>query len=283
MLAFARGQDRGIQAGSHELDASMDASAVLQALQAARASAATVTVVEGLRLEEVAAVLEASGVVPAHAFVITATDPAFAREPSLGPAAARPPEAGLEGYLFPDTYELAPSSDANEVVLRLISNFATRYANAAAAGNHSGLSDHEVVTLASIVQREAVLAAENGRIARTFLNRLGDAPGLLGADPTVQYALGLQPERGTWWKRPLTETDLASPSSYNTYVTPGLPPGPIANPGSAALEAVLRPEDGAWRYFVANEELCDGSHVFAETFDEHAANVARYRTGTCVP
>ncbi len=142
---------------------------------------------------------------------------------------------------------------------------------------------YEVVTLASIVERETSVAAERPMVARVYINRLAEPPYLLNADPTVQYGLGFQVETGDWWKRPLTYDDLQSDSGYNSYLLPGLPPGPIASPGLAAIEAVLSPAEGDWMYFVANDRACDGTHVFAATYDEHLANVATYQTGGCGP
>ena len=129
--------------------------------------------------------------------------------------------------------------------------------------------------------REAVLASERPRIARVFHNRLQTPPYLLNADPTLQYALGFQPEAQTWWKQPLSSFDLEIDSPYNTYVRPGLPPGPIASPGFDSLEAATRPADGDWQYFVADGRACDGSHLFAVTYDEHLTNVALARQGDC--
>ena len=140
----------------------------------------------------------------------------------------------------------------------------------------SGLSLHEAVTLASIVEREAVLPEERPIIASVFLNRLRlGMP--LEADPTVQYALASDPasvERFGFWKQGLTTEDLQVDSPYNTYVNGGLPPGPIANPGLASLEAVAHPAQTSYLYFVARN---DGSHVFAETLEEHLRNVEKYQ------
>jgi UPF0755 protein len=140
-----------------------------------------------------------------------------------------------------------------------------------------GLSLREGVTLASIVQREAVLAEERPLIAGVFLNRLNQGQ-LLQADPTVQYALGRQPD-GVWWKNPLSLDDLQFDSPYNTYLYAGLPPGPIASPGLAALQSVAFPELSDYFYFVVDCEdtAVPGSHKFSVTFEEHLANVEQCR------
>jgi len=140
----------------------------------------------------------------------------------------------------------------------------------------SDLTLHEAVTLASIVEREAVRPEERPLIAGVFLNRLRLGMSL-GADPTVQYALASDPasvERFGFWKQGLTTEDLQVDSAYNTYVNGGLPPGPIANPGLASLEAVAHPAQTSYLYFVARQ---DGSHVFAETLEEHLRNVEEYQ------
>ena len=152
----------------------------------------------------------------------------------------------------------------------MLEGFARRVdAETRQAFDQRGLSLLSAVTLASIVEREAALAEERPLIASVFLNRL--AMGMkLQADPTVQHAMGLQPD-GSWWKSPLTATDLGTDSPYNTYVYAGLPPAPIANPGLASLRAVAFPAATPYYYF---RTACDstGAHLFAETFEEHLHN-----------
>ncbi|HET6846031.1 MAG TPA: endolytic transglycosylase MltG, partial [Anaerolineales bacterium] len=134
-----------------------------------------------------------------------------------------------------------------------------------------GLSIREAVILASIVQREAIDLGEAPLIASVYLNRLRTGMDL-EADPTVQYALGFNASQQTWWTNPLTLADLSAPSPYNTYQWGGLPPGPISNPGLAAIEAVANATPSPYLYFNAR---CDGSgrHVFSQTFEEHLSNL----------
>jgi len=134
----------------------------------------------------------------------------------------------------------------------------------------AGLSIHEVVTLASIVEREAVVADERPVIASVFLNRLQQGMPLQ-ADPTVQYALGCDSTTGECWPQLMREDLNSVQSSYNTYLNPGLPPGPICNAGLDSIRAVLEPADTQYLYFLASE---DGRHVFAETYEEHLRNEA---------
>jgi UPF0755 protein len=282
LLARVRGVDRQIQAGDHVLRADMTAQEVLDELMIGTADSVTVTIPEGLRAEEVATLLAQRGVAGQAEFLAAVAG----GSPRRAALAERPAGAGLEGYLFPDTYQFRLRAGAEPALETFLDTFEARVlplVQGVGTGAPADLTLHEVITLASIVEREAALPEERGMIARVFLNRLAAPPFLLNADPTVQYAVGFQPEAGTWWKRPLLATDLQVDSPYNTYVTPGLPPGPIANPGRAAIEAVLRPADGPWQFFVANEQACDGSHVFAETFDQHLQNIATYQTGGCVP
>jgi UPF0755 protein len=173
--------------------------------------------------------------------------------------------------LYPDRYRLARDITPESLVNLLTENFQMKLSPDLTAGfERQGLSLHQAVTLASIVQREAVVADEMATIASVFLNRL--AAGMnLDADPTVQYAIGYNPRQGTWWTNPLSTDDLKTDSPYNTYLYPGLPPGPISNPGLDALRAVAYPEQTDYYYFRA---ACDGSgrHSFARTYEEHVGN-----------
>jgi UPF0755 protein len=277
-LARVRGLDRQIQAGQSTLRRNMTAEEVLAALMVGRGAAAKVTIPEGWRAEQIAASLAEQGIVDRAEFLRLVGE----GKAGQGAVADRPAGTGLEGYLFPDTYEFVSNAGASQVLDRLLANFDTRVTpamRAQAADQNRSL--YEVVTLASIIEREAVRPEERPQIARVFLNRLQAPPYLLNADPTVQYALGYQTDLSKWWKPQLTEVDLAIDSAYNTYRYPGLPPGPIANPGLASIQAALAPTPGDWVYFVVNGQTCDGSHVFATTWEEHLANVARYQSSHC--
>lgn len=280
LLARAQGVDTQVQAGKHTLRRNMSAEEVLAALLVAQGEAVTVRIPEGNRAEEIATILANQGLVDRSEFL---TLVGAGVDPGVHPGLAdRPEGASLEGYLFPDTYELDPKAGTQAVLGRLLDNFEARVTpemRAQAAVLQMPL--YEVVTLASIVEREAGVEEERGKIARVYLNRLASPPYILNADPTVQYALGFQPEANAWWKRPLYTEDLQIDSAYNSYTNPGLPPGPIASPSLASIEAVLSADPGPWMYFVANDVACDGTHVFGETYDEHLRNVATYQTGEC--
>ncbi len=276
--------DRNLRAGRYTFPAGTDLAAILKALgSGATADLVTVTVPEGWRSEQIADLLESSGVGKRTEFLgLVNGDPLGLSSKLLGFE-----RSSLEGYLFPDTYLVPKDYGAQPFLILMLQTFGerfdARYADAARetiAGGASGssLSKHEVVILASIVEREARLPEERGLIAGVFGRRLTfEMP--LAADPTIQYALVAKgsPEpagEGGYWKRYLTPDDLKLPSPYNTYVVQGLPPSPICNPGLAALEAVLHPARTNALYFVARP---DGSHAFATTFEEHQANVFRYQ------
>lgn len=275
--------DSKIQAGTYVLDPTMTLREVVEAIQHAASESVTITVLEGWRFEQTADYLTKAGVLsdPAkgEAYRSLAASAAAIDPDRYGFLRERPQGASLEGYLFPDTYEIpATNATAVDVLTRQLDNFAARvlplYETARANGT-TDLTLHQVLTLASIVEREAVVREERPTIAGVYLNRL--AAGIkLEADPTVQYAMGYQPAAGQWWKTPVTLDEYSTVNSpYNTYLNGGLPPGPIAAPGLSSVEAVLNPEQHSYLYFVA---VPDGSgrHVFAETFDEHVKNVAAY-------
>ena len=189
--------------------------------------------------------------------------------------ASLPPEATLEGYLLPGTYNVPPTADAAFLVDLMLQNFERGVTPAMRqAFGTQGLSLREAVILASIVAREAVVEEERPIIASVFLNRLR-AGMPLQADPTVQYALGYQPDSGSWWKVPLALEDLEVNHPYNTYVIPGLPPGPIANPGLASLQAVAGPAQTDYLFFVLDCAAGNGRHLFSTTFEEHLVNVQK--------
>ena len=178
---------------------------------------------------------------------------------------------GKEGYLFPGLYPVERDISAESLVnilyqeflLQITPELESKIAN-------QGLTIHEAVILASIVEREAIIEDEMPLISSVFLNRLRNDMNL-AADPTIQYALGFNRDQGTWWTNPLSLDDLKLPSSYNTYENPGLPPGPICNPSLNALQAVADPAQTSYFYFRA---ACDGSgsHLFSESFQEHLNN-----------
>ena len=277
------GIDQRLEAGDFELSAAMSAVEIAEALQEARAQDVLVRIPEGKRAEEIADILEEAGVIDRDDFLaaVRAGDLALLDLPDYPLLQDKPPGLSFEGYLFPDTYRLPLNASASVVLRAMFENLENRVDETMRAQiAASGMNFHQILTLASIVEREAVLAEERPLIASTYLNRLGETCanevfGYLAADPTVQYAMGYDPQQDTWW--PVVENVedyLKINSPYNTYLYPGLPPGPIANPGLASIQAVLQPAQTAYCYFVATG---DGAHVFAETGAEHELNVQRFR------
>jgi UPF0755 protein len=259
------GLDIGIQAGQYTLSPGLSPMQLAERLQDATPAQVKFVVLPGWRMEEVAASLPTSGLnVTPDEFLAAARDPRANLD-------FLPSGKGAEGFLFPDQYTLPRAIQADQLVSLLISHFSVALTQELRDGfSRQGLDVYQAVTLASIVQREAVQEDERPVIASVFLNRL--AAGMaLGADPTIQYALGFDASSGSWWKSPLSADDLAVDSLYNTYKNPGLPPGPIASPSLSALQAVANPAQTAYLYFRAR---CDGSgrHAFAETFEQHLKN-----------
>lgn len=274
-----KGVEGKIKAGRFELTTGMNMDLLIDTLVNSSGNAGLkFQVIEGKRVEEIAGELSAQNVVSQSRFLELTTKPEGAGVFSNDFLAqsGRPGDQGLEGYLFPDTYTIEYSEgDNSETVIRtMLDQMAVKFTpemRAAAAAR--GLTVHQILTVASIVQREGVVADELPRIAAVFWNRI-DNDMRLDADPTTQYGVATE---GDWWPE-LRKLGLESLSlvehPYNTYYVQGLPPGPICNPGELAIRAAVYPEENSpYLYFVAKE---DGSrtHEFAETLEEHNRNIA---------
>ncbi len=269
-----KGLDASIQAGTYTLRKTMTIPEIARTLQHAAAPEQQVTIPEGRRMEEVAELVARQTTIDAASFLQMAQvgwrgTELVAAHPIL---AQIPLTATLEGYLFPDTYRLPEEATAYDLIARMVANFerqVTPEIQAAIAAQ--GLTLHQGITLASIVEREAVLDEERPVIAGVYYNRLRDGwP--LSACPTVQYALGYRPDEGTWWKHQLFFEDLEVDSPYNTYRHTGLPPAPIASPGLASIRAVAFPAETPYYFFMVDCTKEDGSHLFAKTEAEHLTN-----------
>ena len=254
------GRASRLKAGEYEFPADVTPRQVLARLVRGEIRQHKVTVPEGYTVREVAALLAAEGLAQEAAFVDRAQDAAFAR--GLGVPADR-----LEGYLAPDTYRfvrgLSPGAILEAMVAQYRANVPPALLEEAA---RQGFAEHQLVTLASIVEKETGQADERPLVAAVFRNRLRRSMPLQ-SDPTVIY--GMPEFHGN-----LRKVDLLRWSPYNTYRIRGLPPGPIANPGRAAIEAVVRPAPVDYLFFVSRN---DGTHVFARTLAEHERNVDRYQ------
>ncbi len=272
-----RGMDDKIEAGRYALNSDMTMREILETLtRATGAEEVTFTVREGLRLEEVAAALEEQGIVTAADF-----EAALKGTYNYDFLADRPTGASLEGYLFPDTYSIPRTFTATQVVDFMLQNFDRKFSlDMRQTAKAHDLTIFQVVTLASIIEREAVVDGERPIVASVYLNRL-TAGMALDADPTVQYGLGYSERQQRWWPQiyfdELNITNLSElDNPYNTYLYAGLPPGPICGPGLASLQAVVSPAQTDYYYFVAKGDG-SGEHAFAKTLEEHQANVAKYQ------
>jgi len=258
-----------LRAGRYEFERGTTVLEVIRRLREGLTNERLLTVREGLRLEEIGELLEAEGIGSADDW-----EQAFGGPRPETIIEGRPEGASLLGYLLPASYPLDDQTTADDLAAAMITALAEQLDDdllaEAADGGHSL---HEVLTLASIVEREAVVPDEQALIASVFLNRL-DLGIALQADPTVQFAAASHESGASGWWPEIFQADLERDSPYNTYRYPGLPPGPIANPGIGAIIAVIRPATSGYLYFVAR---CDGSerHEFAETLEQHTVNVAR--------
>ncbi|MGH9200519.1 MAG: endolytic transglycosylase MltG, partial [Vicinamibacterales bacterium] len=257
------GQARDLKAGEYRFDRPMSALEVIDRLVTGEVHTRLLTFAEGLTIADMAKVFEERGFGSAKEFSQAAGDASVIRD--LDPAAR-----DLEGYLFPETYALARNTTAADLVKQMASLFRQMFdADLRAAANAAGLSVRETVTLASLVEKETAQADERALVAAVYRNRLARKMPMQ-ADPTVIYAL----ERAGRFSGNLRRDDLQLDSPYNTYRHAGLPPGPIASPGLAALQAAVRPADVKHLFFVSRN---DGTHVFADTLAQHNRNVATWQ------
>ena len=263
------GLDTSIQAGEYQLSTAMSALDIAHEVQDATPEEVTFVVLPGWRVEEIAESLATSGLpVTYDEFLNAAKSPPAGFDFLAG-------AASVEGFLYPDSYIFSRDlPSAQEMIAEMVRNFAAHLSPDLQSGfERQGLTVYQAVTLASMVEREAVQGDEQALIASVYLNRFKIGM-KLDADPTVQYAIGYNILQQTWWTNPLTLLDLQINSVYNTYIYEGLPPTPIANPSLGALRAVAFPAETPYLFFRAK---CDGSgfHEFSETFDEHLQNACQ--------
>jgi UPF0755 protein len=264
VLAKLGGYERRLRIGTYELPRGSGARSALRAIASGKAVLLRITVPEGLTLAEIAEIAERTLDIPPAEFLAAARDPALLREFEV-------PAPSFEGFLRPETYLFAPGVNGETLVRTLAQTFREdwepRWTAMAAA---QGLDRLSVVTLASIVEGEAAIDADRPLVAAVYRNRLRIGMPLQ-ADPTVQYAI----QQATGRRKPrLYEKDYGFESPYNTYLHPGLPPGPVGAPGSKSIEATLAPAPVPYLYFVAGP---GGSHIFSRSYAEHLAAIRRLR------
>jgi UPF0755 protein len=263
LVLWLSGEGRRLQAGEYRFDHPMSARQVADKIARGDVYVRPITFPEGLTSRQMAALYESKGFGPAAEFTEAAKNAPLV-------SAVDPDAKDLEGYLFPDTYKLPRRATVEQLVARMVAGFMKALTPALIdKAEERGLTIRQLVTLASIVEKETGNPAERPLVAAVYANRLKIGMPLQ-CDPTVIYAL----ERAGRYDGNLTRENMQFDSPYNTYRYPGLPPGPIASPGRASLEAAASPADVPYLYFVSKN---DGSHAFASTLDEHNRNVQQYQ------
>jgi len=250
LLIKQLGLDGKIQAGDFRLSKSMNMQIIAETLTKGSLDV-WVTFPEGVRAEEIADILKGN---------ITSFDDSWRIELDKH-----------EGYLFPDTYLIPNDATVDQVVTILTNNFTNKYETLNGIRKNKYTQD-QLVTIASMVEREARFADDRPLVASVIFNRL-EIGMALNIDSTIQYALGYQPNQKTWWKRSLSLSDLKMRSDYNTYTNPGLPPTPISNPGLDVLQAVVNAPDTNYMYYVSDKA---GHNHYATTLQQHNANIQKY-------
>ena len=253
---------RALLAGEYFFDRPVTPQQVHGALVDGRVFLHTVTVPEGYTMFDIADLLEREGLATRKDFLKAVGEPSLVRD--IAPGARN-----VEGFLFPDTYKFPRGITPRRITEAMSRRFHEEWGKLPAQTKEVRPEPLEIITLASLVERETAVAEERPRVASVFYNRLRKGMAL-DCDPTVIYALRLEGRPAA----KLTFADLRVDSVYNTYQHRGLPPGPIANPGQASLRAALEPEKTDYFYFVAD---ATGKHVFSRTLAEHNRNVSRYR------
>lgn len=285
LYVLHKGAAAKITAGEHSLSGDMSASEILAELMRAQPSPEVrVTVPEGKQILEVSAILAKAGLGSEEEFVALVRDPAFAKELGI-------PGPTLEGYLFPDTYKFSKKSSPKAILKRMVDRHQTVYDELARRFRQEGTElekqfgwkQYEIVTLASIIEKETAQVTERPLISSVFQNRLRFSsfkPKLLQTDPTIVYGCVVPLKKSAACEkfegriRTIQLRDKDNP--YSTYAHEGLPPGPISNPGEAAIQAVFRPTKSRYLYFVSKN---DGTHVFSKTVAEHERAVDKYQRG----
>ena len=260
IFALMKDQAQSLKAGEYALSGADTPQRILHIITKGQVKLYRLTVPEGLNLFETGTLAEKAGFGTRETFILTAESTEFAR--SLGISAKT-----LEGYLFPETYYFPKSADEKDVIREMVRRFQEVYTNDWKERTRKmGFTVHEIVTLASIIEKETGEASERPVISSVFHNRL-ERGMRLESDPTVIY--GIEDFDGN-----ITRKDLRTPTPYNTYVIKGLPPGPIANPGKMSLQAALYPADTEYIFFVSKK---DSTHKFSKTLKEHNRAVRKYQ------
>jgi UPF0755 protein len=264
VLTMLTGSAKKLRAGEYRLKTGQSPLAIIEILKKGKVLYRQVTLPEGVSTAEIADILEVDGWIDREQFWSLANDPELLADFGIH-------GSSVEGYLFPDTYNFSKGQQDEKGIIRMMVNRHFQVYQELQQGmvaNQHNLTHHEIITLAAIVEKETYLAKERPLVASVFLNRL-EKNMRLQADPTVRYG-------NTGINGPLRKSELKRKTPYNTYIITGLPPGPISNPGEAAIQAVMFPARTDFLYFVSKN---NGSHHFSRTLKEHNRAVARYRDG----
>lgn len=259
-FARIKGYDKRIKAGEYDLSAAMSPETILLAIVSGKVHLYRVTIPEGFNLVQIAEMVERSELAASLQFIEAATDPQLLKKEDIK-------ADSFEGYLFPDTYYFPREVTAEGIISTMTKRFHAIFSpDWQKRTKDLGFSVHEIVTLASMIEKETGVAIERPVISAVFHNRMKKGM-RLESDPTVIY--GIKGFKGN-----ITRKHLMTPTPYNTYTRKGLPPGPIANPGKASIEAALFPADTAYVYFVSKG---DGSHQFSTNITDHNRAVRKYQ------
>jgi len=259
LVTRLRGQSHRLKAGDYRFNDAMTPGVILEKIVKGDVDFRKFSLPEGYSIYQAAELLEQKGYFKKDVFLEKCRNTELLNR--LGVTGS-----SVEGYLYPATYNLSLGGDEEQLINQMVAQFEKRYAEVSRqAGLTPGLTRHQVVTLASLIEKEAVSAEEKPLISSVFHNRLRSGMPLQ-SDPTAVY--GVRAFAGK-----VTKADVERPSPYNTYHIKGLPPGPIGNPGEDALHAALKPATSQYLYFVARQ---DGTHQFSRTLDEHNRAVSKY-------
>lgn len=269
VLAKISGLGSKVKRGEYALNKGMSPQEILGILVSGKSIQYPVTFPEGTNIYEMGAILESKGLFKAADFIAACRDKELIRQ-LLGIDVS-----SLEGYLFPETYNLTKYTPLRELLGAMVQNFKNVYTTLEAQGKTAStpLARHEIVTLASVVEKETGAPEERPMIASVFYNRIGKNM-RLQSDPTIIY--GIWTESGSY-KQNITKEDILRPTPYNTYTVPRLPFGPIANPGRDALAAVMRPGRSEFFFFVSRN---DGTHIFTKNYEDHNKAVQSFQVNS---
>ncbi|MCH8932215.1 MAG: endolytic transglycosylase MltG [Nitrospinae bacterium] len=261
LYTYLQGEQNHIQAGEYRFSPSMPPRDILEALTSGMAVLYTVTIPEGYRITDIAGLLEAKGLVDKPAFIEATRNRELLESLHI-------PSGSLEGYLYPETYKFSKAGGARRIVQTLLDTFKERVLQPERVQQAEAMqfTFHEIITLASLIEKETGLGKERKLISSVFHNRLAKKM-RLQTDPTVIYAM-------VNFDGNIRKKDLSIDSPYNTYKHFGLPPGPIASPGLESIQAALDPEETDFLYFVSRK---DGSHQFSTNYKDHVRAVQKYQ------